>query len=184
MNFDEYLLQIGKSSCTPEERTTLYNSWRKVQLRNNQLQRRKHQKRVELKFSIEDFARFKQDAEKLNTSVTAVLQEVITRGYNKQVYLIISHELLETIRTRLTEIATGINQIRFHIDSRQTNQVYQEDIQALQDQFYKLENTYLSFCTPRSLEYFFREEQRKNKHFVEYADRILKAIKTELKDVY
>ncbi|MDC1162491.1 hypothetical protein OAT18_03535 [Tenacibaculum sp.] len=180
MNFEEYLLQIGKSSCTAEERLSLYNSWRKKNLRDNQIARRKSQKRVELKFSLEDFNQFKEDSKKLKTSVTAILQEVITKGYGEQMYLMLSHELLETIRIKLTEIATSITQVRFHVDSRTNNQVCQEDIEALQTQFYKLENAYLSFCTPASLEHFFREEQKKNGLFLEHAQMILDAIKTEL----
>ena len=180
MNFEEYLLQIGKSSCTAEERLELYNNWRKTKLRNNQIARRKNQKRVELKFSLEDFNQIKEDATHLNTSVTAILQEVIAKGYKEQVYLMISHELLETIRMKLTEIATSITQVGFHVNSRQNNQVYQEDIEELQAKFYKLENAYLSFCTPASLEHFFREEQKKNTRFLEHARMVLEAIKTEL----
>lgn len=180
MNFEQHLLDIGKSNCKPEQRLELYNNWRKTKLRNNQIARRKNEKRVELKFSLEDFECFKEDATHLKTSVTAILQEVITKGYKEQVYLMISHELLETIRMKLTGIATSITQIRFHVDSRQNNQVYQEDIEALQAQFYKLESIYLSFCTPASLEHFFREEQKKNGRFLEHAQMILDAIKTEL----
>ena len=180
MNFDEYLLQIGKSSCTPEKRMELYNAWRRTKLRNNQIQRRRHQKRVELKFSLEDFDRFKSDAEKLKTSVTAVLQNVITKGYQEQVYMMVSHEVLEAIHLKLSELATSINQIQFHIDNRPNNQVYLEDIKKLEEQFYKLENLYLSFSTPVSLEQFFREEQQKNKRFIEHVQRILDIIKNEL----
>lgn len=179
MTFDRYLLQIGESACTAERRLELYNEWRKSRLLVNQKKRRKHQKRLELSFSLEQYEAFKKDAEKLNISVTKLIQQVVDKGYHQEVFLMVSHELVHKIHVSLIRIGTNVNTLCFYASSRKYNELYRSDMEKLKKEFYALQNLYLSFCTPVSLENFFRQEQSKNPQFIRHAQMILNDIKKE-----
>ncbi len=179
MAFDKYLLEIGESNCSAGRRLFLYNQWRKLRLRVNQKKRRKHQKRLELSFSLEQYETFKTDAEKLEISVTKLIQQVVDRGYKQEIFLMVSHELVHKIHVDLIRIGTNINTLSFHANARKHNELYRSDMETLKKEFYDLQNAYLSFCTPVSLENFFRQEQSKNPQFIGHAQMILNAIKQE-----
>jgi len=179
MNFEQYLLQIGESACSPEKRTELYNAWRKTQLRSNQKKRRVGKKRLELSFTLEQYEAFQQDAEKLHISVTKLIQSVIDRGYKQEVFVMLSHKLLREIQTSLLQCATSMCQISFHINTKTHNQVHHADMERLKQEFQQLQNAFLRFCTPVLLEAFFRSEYAKNPRFLEHSQMILDAIKQE-----
>ncbi|MEM6697642.1 MAG: hypothetical protein AAF599_04555 [Bacteroidota bacterium] len=179
MSFEKYLLEIGESVCSTEKRVMLYNSWRKAQLRSNQKKRRKGKKRLELSFTIEQYEAFQQDAEKLHISVTKLIQSVIDRGYKQEVFVMLSHDLLRKIQTCLIQCATSMRQISFHINTKTHNQVHQADMERLKQEFQQLQNAFLRFCTPVSLEAFFRSEYAKNPRFLQHSQMILDAIKQE-----
>lgn len=179
MNFEQYLLEIGESACSTERRMELYNSFRKTQLRSNQKKRRVGKKRLELSFLLEQYEAFQRDAKQLNISVTKLIQNVVDRGYKEQIFLMVSHDLLREIQTSLVQCATSIGQIRFHINTRTHNEIHREDMERLKQEFQHLQNAYVRFCTPVSLEEFFRNEYAKNPIFLEHIQVILDAINNE-----
>lgn len=179
MKFEEYLLQIAESACDASRRTELYNGWRKAQLRSNQKKRRAGKKRLELSFTLKQYEVFERDAEQLQISVTKLIQGVVDRGYKEQVCLLIAHDIAAEIQNHLREYATSLKQLSFHINTRPQNEVHREDMERLKTEFLKLQNAYLRFCTPVSLEAFFRNEYASNPQFLEHTQAILEAIKKE-----
>ncbi|KAB8154257.1 hypothetical protein EZY14_007415 [Kordia sp. TARA_039_SRF] len=180
MNFEQYLLEIGESACSAERRIELYNNFRKTQLRSNQKKRRKGKKRLELSFTLEQYEAFQLDATKLHISVTKLIQSVIDRGYKQEVFVMLSHDLLREIQACLIQCATSMRQISFHINTKTHNQVHHADMERLKQEFQQLQNVFMRFCTPVSLEAFFRSEYAKNPRFLEHSQMILDAIKKEL----
>ena len=99
--------------------------------------------------------------------------------YDPRVYIFISHSLSKQIRWEINKIGTNINMTSRAIQTRKHNEVFRSDIEAIKKDFLRLENYYLSYCTPIDFESLLRREHAKNLEFLNHVETMISAIRKE-----
>ncbi|MFY0632161.1 MAG: hypothetical protein JXR05_17510 [Flavobacteriaceae bacterium] len=136
-------------------------------------------KRFELRVPMGFFQRIKNDAEELKISTQKLMLKLVESIYDTRVYIFISHSLSKQIRWQINKIGTNINMTSRAIQTRKKNEVYRSDIEAIKKDFLRLENYYLSYCTPIDFESLLRREHTKNPEFLNHVEMMISAIRRE-----
>lgn len=179
MNFNKYLASIGEQGCSKQRRKELYSEYRRNYKNEHQKAVRLDQKRFELRVPLTFFERVKNDAKKLKISVQKLMLKLVRSIYDTRVYIFISHSLSKDIRYQLLKTGTNVNQISRAVNTRKQNQVYRSDMEAIKKDFLRLENYYLSYCTPIDFESLLRREHAKNEEFLNHVEYMISAIRKE-----
>jgi len=179
MDFNTYLASIGEVGCSKQRRKELYPDFRELYKKEEKKNRRKTIKRLEIRVSLPFYKRLQEDAKVLKISVHKLLLNFITSFYDAKVYIFISHDLSREIRYQLLKTGTNVNQISRAINTRRQNDVYRSDIEAIKKDFFRLENYYLSYCTPVDFESLLRREHAKNPEFLNHVEIMICAIRRE-----
>lgn len=179
MDFNTYLNSIGEQGCSKERRDELYPDFRRFSKREEKKRRRKKIKRLEIRVSLSLYEQLQSDAEVLKISVHKLLLDFITSFYDRKIYIFISHSLSKDIRYQLLKTGTNVNQISRNINTRKYNEVYRSDIELVKKDFLRLENYYLSYCTPIDFESLLRREHAKNPQFLNHVETMISVIRKE-----
>lgn len=179
MDFNTYLASIGEQGCSKQRREELYPKYRRLYKKEHQKAVRLKIKRFELRVSLTFFQRIKNDAEKLKISAQKLMLKLVESIYDTRVYIFISHSLSNQIRFEINKIGTNINRCIRVINTRKYNEVYKSDIEAIKKDFLRLENYYLSYCTPIDFESLLRREHAKNSEFLNHVEMMISAIRRE-----
>jgi len=179
IDFNTYLANIGEQGCSKQRREELYPEYRRHYKKEHQKAVRLDQKRFELRVPLTFFERVKDDAKKLKISVQKLMLKLVESIYDTRVHIFISHSLSKQIRWEINKIGTNINMTSRAIQTRKHNEVYRSDIEAIKKDFLRLENYYLSYCTPIDLESLLRREHAKNSEFLNHVEMMICAIRRE-----
>lgn len=179
IDFNRYLISIGEQGCSKQRRKELYPQYRKLYKNKHQKAIRLEVKRFELRVTLTFFQRIKNDAKKLKISTQKLMLKLVEDIYDTRVYIFISHSLSRDIRYQLLKTGTNVNQISRAVNTRKHNQVYRSDIEAIKKDFLRLENYYLSYCTPIDFESLLRREHTKNPEFLNHVEMMISAIRKE-----
>lgn len=179
MNFNTYLADIGESECSKERRDELYREFIKLSKNTSQKAIRLRIKRFELRVPLDFYEKAKNDADRLRISVQKLIFKLVESIYDNRVFVYISFDLAKKIRWEINKIGTNINMTSRAIQTRKHNEVYRSDIEVIKKDFLRLENYYLSYCTPIDFESLLRREHAKNGEFLNHIEIMISAIRLE-----
>ncbi len=174
MTFESYLRSHNALAASDAEKALLHARFLREYKQRKNAERILKSKRVELSFSLENYAELKADADQLNLSLAKYLKKLIAAYRNKR-YLLTKEETLRELILALNPIADGVNMM-VHTVLKDTLQ--QQQLTELQNYLFSLENLILSKCEPHSIESFLEAEYRRNPRYLAHIRSFLDYLET------